>query len=117
MFQISSVDAYNKYIHKNPIYDINSQDYLGNTILHRSVITGNVELVKIILDTDYNDIDITIKNVEGLPCIFYISKNSKEIFELFLDKIGPSIFTIFDKKGRNILFENSIRNHIYKITK
>lgn len=114
MFQINNCKDF--YIYKNRYqgtlnYDINKQDYVGNTILHKAIISGNCDLTKEILSQ--KETDITIKNIEGLAPIFYINKLNKKLIEemlnIFINIVGPSIFTIFNSKGLNILNDKNIQ--------
>lgn len=118
MFQINNITDFRKYKDKNKdTFDINKQDFMGNTILHRAVMIGNSLLAKEIL---LNNTDHLIKNIEGLSPVFYIhrikkEKDLEEMLEVFIDALGPSIFTIFDKDQRNILVDKSIQKAVTKI--
>jgi ankyrin repeat protein len=105
MFQISSSSMLKQYRNRNLCANLDSQDVFGNTLLHYAVMKDNYELVSDLLDI--KDIDITLVNVEGKPSIFYIK--TFDMMALFLDKLGPMIFTVFDSNRRNILAIDSIR--------
>lgn len=85
--------------------DLNKPDSLGNTLLHYSVMRNNCELVEDILCS--KDIDLELLNIEDKPSVFYIK--TSEMLNIFIDKVGPRIFTVFNSKGHNMLYDETIR--------
>lgn len=106
MFQISSPRCLKLYETRNmSTFDINQKNILGNTLMHIAVISKNTALINCLLE--YKDLDLSVMNVENRGPLFYIK--DADILEIFLEKIGPTIFTIVDGKGKNILHsENNI---------
>lgn len=79
--------------------DINTQDYMGLTLLHKTIMTSNTKLLKELID--YVLVNPRIKNKQGLTPIFLCSK--KEIFDIMLNKYGPILFTDYDNNNNNCL--------------
>lgn len=87
---------------QNGMHSVDEKDRYGNTLLHRAVIIGNLDFIEYLLNSGFN---ARVKNINGETPIFYASRNKKapekKIVELFLEKVGPSIYTDFNKEGKN----------------
>ena len=71
---------------------VNSND--GSTTLHVAVRLNRPDIVEYLLSL--NDIDDTLKDIEGLSCVDYCHKN-KQLYKLFegnLRNIGWFIYSI-----------------------
>jgi ankyrin repeat protein len=79
-------------------YDINEQDSFGNTLVHKTIVYGNTEFLKDLLELGANP---RIKNYKGETPVFSIRKNKKEIEQILLDKVGTSIYTDFNNENKN----------------
>jgi len=79
--------------------DINTQDYMGLTLLHKTIMTSNVKLLKELIN--YDKVNPRIKNKQGLTPIFLCKK--KEIFDIMINKYGPILFTDYDNNNKNCL--------------
>ena len=63
MFQINNVKDFRLIKEKYPEkYNINKQDHLGNTILHKAVISGNHDLVIEIFHSFFVDLEARAKD-------------------------------------------------------
>jgi hypothetical protein len=92
MFQIRNVADFNSVKKRaKSLFDINLKDQMYNTLLHIVTINDNVELAEIVLK---NGADHTLINAAGVSPIFYTK--SKDMLKVYLDNIGPDIFTIFN---------------------
>jgi hypothetical protein len=80
-------------------FDINSQDNLGNTLLHYICIDGNLD--DYILNK-FKNMDINIQNNNGKTCLFYCSDNNDNIEKLI--NFFPNIdLNIQDNDGNTAL--------------
>jgi ankyrin repeat protein len=81
---------------KNRGADINEIDKFHNTVYHKAVITGNTELVKVLIKHNANP---RIRNIKGETPIFYCKK--KEILDLLVSTYGPVLYTDMNNDNKN----------------
>ncbi len=84
-------------------FDINGRiDMLKNTLLHKAVLSNNLELIKILI----NNNSLHLENYRKMTPIFYVK--SKEAFNLLIDKYGIKILTDYSDENKTPIEINNL---------
>jgi ankyrin repeat protein len=94
-------------------HDINYKDTLGQTALHKSVMSGNNSLTKDLL---MNGADLFIKNYLGQTPVFFVK--NEECLKILLEYGHSDIFGSIDNSGQNVIsFNKIVHEYIIKSSK
>lgn len=82
LFTLTNMDCLIELIQKND-FDINKQDYMGDTGFYYHLELGHYEIVSLILEN--NNVDVTIRRPNSCLCLYYYDMNDN-IYRKMIEK-------------------------------